>query len=127
MKNTKLKVFIAVFMVLTIISSVMAITCFADTETGVVTAPIAGDSADSSGDTTVDSETEHNHDEPGHTHADDAAAPSGETTAPQSVDDGWATLSVSEYIAIVLGAIILVVAIAVIAILAPKKSNQKKK
>ena len=100
MKNTKLKVFIAVFMVLTIISSVMTITCFADdTETGVVTAPIAGDSADSSADTTADSETDHNHDEPGHTHADDTVAPSGETTAPKSVDDGWATLSVSEYIA----------------------------
>ncbi|MBR4880954.1 MAG: hypothetical protein IKU19_03410 [Clostridia bacterium] len=95
----KFVVFLAIMMVMTVVFTMAAVPVFAD---GADTAEVV----------------EHDHDGDGVAdHDDDAHA--------TTVDDGWATLGVSDYIALVVAAVVLVAFVVAIVLFVPKKTKQR--
>ncbi len=99
----KFVVFIAIMMVMTVLFTMAAVPVFAD---GADTAEVV----------------EHDHDGDG---VADHAADAHADTATTTVDDGWATLGVSDYIALVVAAVILVAFVVAIVLFVPKKTKQR--
>ena len=95
----KFVVFLAIMMVMTVLFTMVAVPVFAD---GADTAEVV----------------EHDHDGDGEADHD---ADAHETKN----DDGWTTLDVSDYIALVVAAVILVVFVVAIVLLVPKKTKQR--
>ncbi len=99
----KFVVFLAIMMVMTVLFTMAAVPVFAD---GADTAEVV----------------EHDHDGDGVAdHDADAHADAATTT----VDDGWTTLGVSDYIALVVAAVILVAFVVAIVLFVPKKTKQR--
>lgn len=121
MKNTKFKVFIALMMVLTLLSTLMLIPSFAD-ETSNASAAVSDDSQANAQDTSESAVS-------GDTSADAVSAADGSqelsATTTKAADDGWVTLSVSDYIAIAVAAVVAVAFVVVIVLFVPKKTKQK--
>ncbi len=93
----KFVVFLAIMMVMTVMFTMAAVPVFAD---GADTAEIV----------------EHDHDGDGVAdHAADA----------HTVNDGWATLNTSDYIALVVAAVVLVAFVVAIVLFVPKKTKQR--
>lgn len=106
----KFVVFLAIMMVMTLVFSMAAVPVFAD---GADTAEVVDDAADTAevvDDTEAD---EHDHDGDG--------VADHETTT----DDGWTVLDMSDYIALVVAAVILVAFIVAIVLFVPKKTKQR--
>ncbi len=126
----KFVVFLAIMMVMTVLFTMAAVPVFAD---GADTAEVVEHDHDGDGvaDHDADAHTdgadtaeivEHDHDGDGVAdHDADAHADAAATT----VDDGWATLSVSDYIALVVAAVILVAFVVAIVLFVPKKAKQR--
>ena len=93
------KALFAVLMVMAVIFTMAAVPVFAD---GADTAEVV----------------EHDHDGDGVADHDDAAHAT-------TVDDGWTTLGTSDYIALVVAAVVLVAFVVAIVLLVPKKSKHK--
>ena len=96
----KFVVFLAIMMVMTVMFTMVAVPVFADgAETGEI--------------------VEHDHDGDGV--ADHAADAHTATTG----NDGWATLNTSDYIALVVAAVVLVAFVVAIVLFVPKKTKQR--
>ncbi len=118
----KFVVFLAIMMVMTVMFTMAAVPVFAD---GAETAEIVehdhdGDGvADHAADAHTDGTTavvEHDHDGDGVAdHAADA----------HTVNDGWASLNTSDYIALVVAAVVLVAFVVAIVLFVPKKTKQR--
>ena len=102
----KFRVLIAIAMVFTLLSSLMLVPVFADT------AEVA-DTAEA---------VEHDHDGDG---VADHDADAHDTTAATTVDDGWTTLGTSDFIALIVAAVILVAFVVAIVLFVPKKTKQR--
>lgn len=98
----KFRVLVAIAMVLTLVCSLMLVPVFADTAEAVDTAEVG--------------EVEHDHDGDGVADHDASA---------HTVDDGWTTLSVSDYIALVVAAVILVAFVVALVLFVPRKTKQR--
>ena len=90
------KALFAILMVMAVIFTVAAVPVFADTAEVV----------------------EHDHD-------GDGVADHGDDAHATTVNDGWTTLGTSDYIALVVAAVILVAFVVAIVLLVPKKSKHK--
>ena len=100
----KFVVFLAIMMVMTVVFTMAALPVFAD---GADTAEVV----------------EHDHDGDGV--ADHAADAHTDGDAATSTNDGWATLNTSDYIALVVAAVILVAFVVAIVLFVPKKTKQR--
>lgn len=95
----KFVVFLAIMMVMTVVFTMAAVPVFAD---GADTAEVV----------------EHDHD-------GDGVADHAADAHDASTNDGWATLNVSDYIALVVAAVILVAFVVAIVLFVPKKTKQR--
>lgn len=96
----KFRVLFAILMVMTMLFTLATVPVFADTAD-------TGDSDSVASDSVV---------------SDSAAS---EAAAETTVDDGWTTLGTSDFIALFVAAVILVVFVVAIVLLAPKKTKQR--
>ena len=135
----KFRVLIAIVMVLTLVSSLMLVPAFADEteEIAVESAEVlaatdeaaedehadhdhSAETGEIADDTTGAAVVEHDHDGDGIADHDASAHDNTATT-----DDGWTTLGVSDYIALVVAAVILVAFVVALILFVPRKTKQR--
>lgn len=105
----KFRVLFAIMMVMTLLFTMAAVPAFADEAV----------------ETSEPEVIEHDHDGDGVADHDASAHVDDPTLDAAEADDGWATLSTTDFIALVVAAVILVAFVVALILFVPKKTKQK--